>query len=36
MIKRDPTIIPYIPSRLELVNGPALLARLEELAKPKG
>jgi restriction system protein len=36
MIKRDPTIVPYIPSRLELVNGPALLARLEELAKPKG
>jgi restriction system protein len=33
MIKTDPLIVPFIPSRLELVNGTELLARLEELAK---
>jgi restriction system protein len=32
MIRTDPLIIPFIPSRLELVNGPALFSRLEELA----
>jgi restriction system protein len=32
MIKKDPTIVPFIPSRLELVNGTALFSRLEELA----
>jgi restriction system protein len=32
-LKTDPLIVPLIPSRLELVNGTALFARLEELAK---
>ena len=32
MIKTDPLIVPFIPSRLELVNGTALFSRLEELA----
>jgi restriction system protein len=32
-IKTDPTIQPYIPSRLELINGPRLFSRLEELAR---
>jgi restriction system protein len=31
-IKTDPLIVPFIPSRLELVNGTALFSRLEELA----
>jgi restriction system protein len=35
MIKTDPFIIPFIPSRLELVNGTALFARLEVLAGRK-
>jgi restriction system protein len=34
-IKTDPLIVPFIPSRLELVNGTELLARLEELAGRK-
>lgn len=29
----DPLIIPFIPSRLELINGKMLLKRLEELRK---
>jgi restriction system protein len=33
MIKINPLIVPFIPSRLELVNGTALFARLEELAR---
>jgi restriction system protein len=33
-IRTDPLIVPLIPSRLELVNGTKLLARLEELAGP--
>jgi restriction system protein len=32
MIKKDPTIVQYIPSRLDLVNGAALFAKLEEIA----
>jgi restriction system protein len=32
-IKTDPLILPLIPSRLELVNGPMLFARLEELRR---
>jgi restriction system protein len=32
-IKKDPTITPWIPSRLELINGEMLLTRLEELAR---
>jgi restriction system protein len=32
MIKTDPLIFPFIPSRLELVNGTALFSRLQELA----
>ena len=35
MIKTDPLIIPFIPSRLELVNGTALFSRLGELAAAK-
>jgi restriction system protein len=31
MIMTDPLIAPLMPSRLELVNGKALMARLEEL-----
>jgi restriction system protein len=34
-LQADPLIIPFIPSRLELINGKALLRRLEELAKKK-
>ncbi len=34
-IWKDPTIVPFIPSRLELINGTALLARLQELRKSK-
>jgi restriction system protein len=29
----DPLIRPFIPSRLELINGPMLLTRLEQLAR---
>jgi len=32
-LRDDPLIIPFIPSRLELVNGEQLTARLIELAK---
>ena len=32
MIKTDPLIIPFVPSRLELVNGTALFSRLAKLA----
>jgi len=36
LLRRDPIISPYIPSRLELVDGRTLLARLNEIAgKPK-
>jgi restriction system protein len=31
-LRTDPLIIPFIPSRLELVDGKMLLARLEEIA----
>jgi restriction system protein len=34
-IKEDPLIVPFIPARLELINGPKLFKRLEELAKVK-
>lgn len=34
-IREDPLIRPFIPSQLELINGPMLLKRLEELAKKK-
>jgi restriction system protein len=30
-IKKNPTILPFIPSRLELINGEQLRARLKEL-----
>jgi restriction system protein len=33
LLTRDPLLGPIIPSRIELVNGKALLARLEELAR---
>jgi restriction system protein len=33
-IATDPTITPFIPSRLDLINGKMLLLRLEELARP--
>lgn len=32
-IKEDPLIIPFMPSRLELINGEMLIKRLEELSK---
>jgi len=32
-LQEDPLIVPFIPCRLELINGKALLRRLEELAK---
>ena len=31
-IKEDPLITPYIPWRLELINGPTLIKRLKDLA----
>jgi restriction system protein len=34
-IMTDPLITPFIPARLELVNGKTLLARLEELARKR-
>jgi restriction system protein len=34
-IKKDPLITPFMPARLELVNGSALMARLEELARKR-
>jgi restriction system protein len=37
LLRKDPLIVPFIPSRLELIDGKTLLARLEELArKTKG
>jgi restriction system protein len=36
MIRSDPLITPFMPSRLELVDGKLLMARLDELAKMKG
>ena len=35
MIASDPFIAPFVPYRLELVDGPELLRRLGELAKKK-
>ena len=35
-IRSDPLINPLIPSRLELINGKTLLARLQELGRDKG
>jgi len=35
-LKDDPLIVPLIPSRLELINGLKLMARLEELMKTRG
>jgi restriction system protein len=35
LLKTDPLIVPFIPSRLELVNGSELFAKLEELARRK-
>jgi restriction system protein len=32
-LRADPLIIPFMPARLELINGPMLIARLEELAR---
>jgi restriction system protein len=32
-IKSDPLITPFMPARLELINGTTLLARLDELAR---
>jgi restriction system protein len=32
-LRADPLIVPFMPARLELVNGTALLARLEELSR---
>ena len=34
-LAEDPLISPFIPTRLELINGDALLKRLEELAMKK-
>ncbi len=34
-IKKDPLIVPFIPSRLELINGVDLIKRLEELSKKR-
>ena len=33
LLRKDPLILPLIPSRLELIDGNTLLARLEELAR---
>ena len=33
LLRKDPLIIPLMPSRIELINGTALLARLQELAR---
>jgi restriction system protein len=32
-LKTDPLIAPFMPSRLELIDGKTLLATLEEIAK---
>ena len=34
-LKNDPLIVPFIPSRLELINGNQLMARLQELSPKK-
>jgi restriction system protein len=34
-LRTDPLIVTFMPARLELVNGTALLARLEELARSR-
>lgn len=34
-LKDDPLIVPFMPSRLQLINGDQLLARLEELVMKK-
>lgn len=34
-IKGDPLLIPFMPSRLELINGTMLLERLQQLARGK-
>jgi restriction system protein len=33
LLRRDPLIVPFMPSRLELIDGKTLLVRLEDLAK---
>jgi restriction system protein len=33
LLRKDPLIVPFIPSRLELIDGKTLLVRLEELAR---
>ena len=35
LLREDPFIIPFIPSRIELIDGKMLLARLEELARKR-
>ena len=35
-LRQDPLISPLIPSRLDLINGETLLARLKELKGKKG
>lgn len=35
LLREDPLITPFIPSRLELINGNVLLTKLEELAKKR-
>jgi restriction system protein len=34
-IRTDPLIVPHIPSRLELIDGKTLLAKLDELARER-
>jgi restriction system protein len=33
LLRKDPLILPFIPSRLELIDGETLLVRLQELAR---
>jgi restriction system protein len=33
LLRKDPLVVPFIPSRLELIDGKTLLVRLEELAR---
>jgi len=33
LLRQDPLIVPFIPSRLELIDGKTLLVRLEELTR---
>jgi restriction system protein len=35
-IRQDPSIAPFLPTRIELVNGTELVERLEALAKDDG